>query len=110
MRRCPNLMRRAPTRAPIRALKMVSDLINQNFHNRVYALLTSAFPLGPTFLGFPLRSHRNRNFIDIDSSSDDDDNDTDLEDGEDDDDDDLEMIEFEMGGKFYLNFPTTTRI
>ncbi|XP_023161993.1 protein mahjong isoform X2 [Drosophila hydei] len=46
---------------------------------------------GPTFLGFPLRSHRNRNFIDIESSSDDD-NDSDLEDGDDDDDDDLEML------------------
>ncbi|XP_030566338.1 protein mahjong isoform X1 [Drosophila novamexicana] len=51
----------------------------------------NVFAIGPNFLGFPLRSHRNRNFIDLDSSSDDD-NDSDMDDGDDDDDDDLEII------------------
>lgn len=91
-------------------------ICQQNCYNQIYTLLTSAFALGPTFLGFPLRSHRNRNFIDIESSSDDD-NDSDLEDGDDDDDDDLEMlsnvdeIEFEgdasSDGNIYSKFPRT---
>lgn len=51
----------------------------------------AAFAIGPNFMGFPLRSHRNGNFIDL-SSDDDDDNDSDLEDGDDDDDDDIEII------------------
>ncbi|KAL7738429.1 hypothetical protein ACLKA6_006742 [Drosophila palustris] len=58
----------------------------------------NAFSIGPNFMGFPLRSHRNHNFIDIESTSDDD-NDSDLDDADDDDDDDIEIIsDFEADG------------
>ncbi|KAH8389326.1 hypothetical protein KR215_001045, partial [Drosophila sulfurigaster] len=50
----------------------------------------NAFAIGPNFMGFPLRSHRNRNVISESSSGED--NDSDLDDGDDDDDDDIEIL------------------